>query len=283
ERKVAEEEVPLLQLTRGRIVPLVGVNDQGNVNVQGAGNDDVNEGDGDAAEANQTKKGKHVVDVGGIDVVAGDEVHVIVADKPQRVRKKRKAADGASGSGLPPKKLREDHGTFGIDANTGGKYVDALNILLESSTFPVEVGVTAATTVAFVTSSVTPDSISGIGLRTRHPAERFVISSDSSHNLNANATNDEVTSIIRSSMPRPPVLTTAIATTIIAGATSTPVHESGVGQVQPSIFRDSASPRMAEADVVCHSQPVGTELSGRSFYVSQDMDPETLRQVYIPK
>ncbi|GJX17369.1 hypothetical protein Tco_0218201 [Tanacetum coccineum] len=39
-----------------------------------------------------------VVDVGGIDVVANDEVQAIVADKPQRVRNKRKAADGASGS-----------------------------------------------------------------------------------------------------------------------------------------------------------------------------------------
>ncbi|GKG54557.1 hypothetical protein Tco_0560212, partial [Tanacetum coccineum] len=33
EREVAEGEVPLLQLTRGRVVPLAGVNDQVNVNV----------------------------------------------------------------------------------------------------------------------------------------------------------------------------------------------------------------------------------------------------------
>ncbi|GKG13154.1 hypothetical protein Tco_0350114, partial [Tanacetum coccineum] len=56
----------------------------------GVGDDDVNEEDGDAAEANQTDQGEQVVDVGGIDVVADDEVQVIVADKPQRVRKKRK-------------------------------------------------------------------------------------------------------------------------------------------------------------------------------------------------
>nr|GEW97112.1 hypothetical protein [Tanacetum cinerariifolium] len=95
--------------------------------------------------------------------------------------------DGASGSGLPPKKLRKDHGTSGINANTGGKFVAVLQSLLESSTLPVE---------------------------TQHPAERFIISSDSSHDINANATDDEVTSVIRSSMPPPPVLTAAIATTI---------------------------------------------------------------------
>ncbi|GKD04619.1 hypothetical protein Tco_1179593, partial [Tanacetum coccineum] len=185
-------------------------------------------------------------------------------------------------SGLPPKNLREDHGTSGIGANTGGKSVAALQSLLESSTLPVEVGITAAATVSFVTSSMTPDFISGSGLRTRHPTERFVIS-DSSHDLNANGIDDEVTSVIRSSMPPPPILTAAIATTIIAGATSAPVHESGVRQVQPSIFRDSASLSMAEDDVAGPSQPVGIELSAGSFYVSQDMDPETLRQVYIPK
>nr|GFD04770.1 hypothetical protein [Tanacetum cinerariifolium] len=35
------------------------------------------------------------------------------ADPTKRVRKKRKAADGASGSGFPPKKLKEDHGASG--------------------------------------------------------------------------------------------------------------------------------------------------------------------------
>ncbi|GJV71193.1 hypothetical protein Tco_1491188 [Tanacetum coccineum] len=231
EREVAEGEVSLVQLTRGRVVPLAGVNDRGSVNVQGASDDDVNEGDGDVAEANQTEKGEHVVDVGGIDVVVDDEVQAIVADKPQRVRKKRKAADGASGSGLPPKKLREDHGTSGISTNTSEKSIVVLQRLLESSTLPVEVGVTAAATVPFVTSSVTPDSIFGTGLRTRHPTERFVISSDSSHDLNENDTDDEVTSIVRSSMPHPLVLTAIVSTTIIAGATSTLIHKSGVRQV----------------------------------------------------
>ncbi|GJX39071.1 hypothetical protein Tco_0252374, partial [Tanacetum coccineum] len=196
---------------------------------------------GDAAEANQTEQGEHVVDFRGIKWWA---------------------------------KMREDHSTSSIGANTGGKSIAALQSILESSTLPVEVGVTTTTTVPFVTSSVTPpDSISRTGLQTRHPAERFVISSDSSHDLNANATDDEVAYVIRSSMPPPPILTVAIATTIIAGATSAPVHESGAGQVRPSIFRDFASPNMAEADTsaeVCFSAEIRMrlehELRGRKKF-----------------
>ncbi|GJU10944.1 hypothetical protein Tco_1133340 [Tanacetum coccineum] len=282
-REVAKGEVPLLQLTKDRVVPLAGVNDQEDVNVQGGGDDDANEGDGDVVEVNQAEQGEHVIDVGGIDVVANDEVQAIVADKPKRIRKKRKAADGAGGSGLPPKRLREDHGTSGIGASTGVKSVVALQSLLERTTLPVEVGVAAATTVPFVTSSVTPDSIFGTGLRTRHPAKRFMISSYSSHDLKANATDDEVTSVIRFSMPSPPILTVVVYTTVTAGVTSAPVHGSGVGQAHPIIFRDFASPSVVEGNVAGHSQPVGTELSAGSFYVSQGMDPGTLRQVYIPK
>nr|GEV96001.1 hypothetical protein [Tanacetum cinerariifolium] len=181
--------------SRGHVIPLADVNDQGNVNVQGVSDDDVNEGDGDVAKASQTEQGEHVIDVRGIDVVANDEVQAIVVDMPQRVRKKRKAADGASGSGLPPKKLREDH-------------------------------------------------------------ERFVVSSESSHDLNPNVTDDEVTSVIRSSMPPPPVLTAAVSTTIIIGSTSASVYESGAKQVRPSIFKDFASPSMVEADAAGPLQPL---------------------------
>ncbi|GKF13147.1 hypothetical protein Tco_0051073, partial [Tanacetum coccineum] len=255
EREVAVGEIPLLQLTRGRVVPLAGVNDQEDVNAQGA---------------------------------ADDEAQAIVADKLKRIRKKRKAADGAGGSGLPPKKLRKDHGVSGnVGASTGGKSVSALQSLLEGSTLAVEVGVTIATIVPFVTSSVTPtleregpaDSISKTSLRMQHPAKRFVISSNSSHDSNANDADDEVTSIVRSSVSPPYVLTVVVATTLVASATSAPVHESGTGQAQPSNFRDSASLSMVEANVAGPSQPVGVEVSTDTFFVSQDLDSKTLHQV----
>ncbi|GKA23903.1 hypothetical protein Tco_0709936 [Tanacetum coccineum] len=273
EREVAKGEVSLLQLTRDRVVPLAGVNNQGNVNVQGASNNYVNEEGGDAAKADQTEQSGHV---------------------PKRVRKKRKAADGASGFGLPPKKLREDHGTFGdVGASTDGNYLVAIQELFEQSTLNVEVGVTAAATVPFVTSSVTPtlerkeggrtNSVTGPNLRTQRAAERFVVLSYSSRHSSTNVADDEVTSIVRSSMLPPLVLTAAIATTIIADATSAPVPGGGSKPVLHSIFRDSAFTGEANKDVAGPSYPARTELSTDSFCVSQDVDSETFHQTYIPK
>nr|GEY52777.1 hypothetical protein [Tanacetum cinerariifolium] len=189
EREVGEGEVSLLQLTRGRVVPLTGVNDEENANIQGD----------------------------------EDEVPVVVAKKP-KVQRKRKTADGASGSSHPPKKLREDHGISGhVGASTGGKSLAAIQELFEQSTLNVEVGVTATAIVPFVTSSVTPipesgddgptDSVFVANLQTQPPYERFVISSDPYHDSSANAANNEVTFVVRSSLPPPPLMTAAIATT----------------------------------------------------------------------
>ncbi|GKC16214.1 hypothetical protein Tco_1012996 [Tanacetum coccineum] len=271
EKEVRDGEVSLLELTRGRIVPLTGVDEQENQNevVQDEG-------------------------VRGIDIVADDETQAIIAEKPKKVRKKRKAVDGASGSGLPPKKLREDHDTSrDVGASTIGKSLAALQGLLDSSTLAVEVGATTAATVPFVTSFVTltperedgghADSITGPNLRTQLAAGRFVVLSDSSHHSSTNAADDEVTSIVRSSMPPPPVLTAAVATTIIAGATSALVLGAGTEPVPHSIFRDSASTSETNQDVAGPSHPAETELSTDSFFVSLDVDLETLHQTYIPK
>nr|GEU45269.1 hypothetical protein [Tanacetum cinerariifolium] len=219
-------EVPLLELTKDRVVLLVGVYDRGNANVQGAGNDDVNEG-------------------------------------PKKIKKKRKVTDGVGGSGYPPKKLREDYGTSDdAGVSVAGKSLVSLQGLLERSTLAMKVGVTAAAIIPFVTSFVITtaeheggrdgDSATGPIIRTCPAMERFVVLTDSSLYSGTNATDDEVTSIVRS-------------------------------PVNPSIFRDSASSTTAEADVAGPSQPVGTDHSAGRFYISQDMDAETLRQVYISK
>nr|GEW27191.1 hypothetical protein [Tanacetum cinerariifolium] len=206
-REVADREVPLLQLTRGRVVSFASVNDQGDVNAQGVGNDDVNEEGNDVVEAYQTEQGDHVVRVGGIDIVSDDEAQTIVADKSKRIRKKRKAVDGAGGYGLPPKKLREYHSASGdAGASTAGKSLVVLQGLLDSCTLAADVGLTTAATVPFVTSSMIP------------------------HTGVTHAADDEVTSIVRSSMPPPPVLTAVVATTIIANVTFAPAPMTGTGQ-----------------------------------------------------
>ncbi|GJR34518.1 hypothetical protein Tco_1210202 [Tanacetum coccineum] len=194
----------------------------------------------------------------------------------------------------PPKKLREDHGiSRDVGANTGGMSLVVIQEVFERSALNVEVSVTVAATMPFVTSSVTlspeckggghTDSVSRPNLQTKHPTERFVISLDFSHHSSTNTADDEVTSIVRSPMPPPLVMIAAIATTAIVSATSALIHESGTGPVQRSIFRDSASPSTTEADVVGPFQPAGVEVSTDTFYISQKMDSETLQQTYVPK
>ncbi|GJV10737.1 hypothetical protein Tco_1352278 [Tanacetum coccineum] len=136
-------------------------------------------------------------------------------------------------------KLKEDHSASGnIRASNGGKSLAAIQY------------------------GDYTDSATGPNMRTQKLAQRFVISSDSTHDSNANAADDEVTSIVRSSILDPAILTMAVATTTVVNA-SAPAprvgHELGTGQ--------SAS----------------TEASTGSFYASQDMDPATLRQIYVPK
>ncbi|GKC13054.1 hypothetical protein Tco_1009836 [Tanacetum coccineum] len=55
-----------------------------------------------------------------------DEIQAIVAEKP-KVQKRRRIANGGSGSNHPPKKLREDNDTSGhVGANTNGKSIAAI-------------------------------------------------------------------------------------------------------------------------------------------------------------
>ncbi|GJU35778.1 hypothetical protein Tco_1184132 [Tanacetum coccineum] len=283
-KSFSERKKALFVLTQGNQND--DVEDAGNQNddVQDAGNNVIEEGVADGQEI--------PVDAGIVRIK--DEVPATVVNKPKGTRKKRKTASGASDSALPPKRLREDYGTSGdAGARTAGKSLIALQDLLDSSTLAAKVGATAAVTVPFVTSSVTPtperesggrtDSIIGPNLRTQYPTERLVISSDSSHHSSANTADDEVTSIVKSSVSPPPVLTAAVATTTIVGATSAPVHEPRTGPVQRSIFRDSASSSTTEANVAGPSQPAGAEVSTDTFYISQEMDTKTLQQTYVPK
>ncbi|GKB63486.1 gypsy type transposase, partial [Tanacetum coccineum] len=174
---------------------------------------------------------------------------------------KRKIAEDASGLIFPQSKLREiNHDTFGhVGASSSGKSLVAIQELFEESTLNVEVDVRAVATIPFDSTPDTP------------------------HDSSANAADDEVTSIVRSSVPPPPLMTAAIATTIVDGATFAPVLAVGTEPVPRSNFKDSASPSAADADAAGPSQPPGAEPSADTFYISQDMDPETLQQICVPK
>nr|GFB10089.1 hypothetical protein [Tanacetum cinerariifolium] len=250
EREVIEGEVLLLELTKGRVVQLFGVN-PGNQNevVEEAGT----QNEGGVADGQEIP-----VDTGIIRVE--DKVPNAIVKKP-KVYKRMRGADGASSSNHLPKKLRANHGTFGdVGASTGGKSLVATQELFEQSTLNVEVGVTATTTMPFVTSSVTPtsereegdrtDSVIGPTIRTQRTTERFVVLSDSSHHSSTNAVDDEVTSIVKSLVSNPTILTTVIATTVVAD-TSALVPKAGPELVHHTLFAD-------------------TELSTNSFYVVID-------------
>nr|GEV35284.1 transposase (putative), gypsy type [Tanacetum cinerariifolium] len=244
EREIREGEVPLLELTKDRVVPLAGVDDRGNAAAVGNGNDDVNEGSDDVTAMKNTEQSGHVVRLGGIEILADDEAQALVADKTKKFRK-RKTADGAGGSRLPPKKLREDHNTSGdAGAITAGKSLAALQDLLDKSILAAKISATSTATVPFDTSSVTTtpeheggkdaDSVFAANVRTKCPAERSTVS--------------------RSTVPILVILTAAVATSVVAGTSI-------------------SQPR----------EPASNDISSKSFYVSLDMDSEALRQAYVPK
>ncbi|GKF81254.1 hypothetical protein Tco_0239856, partial [Tanacetum coccineum] len=112
------------------------------------------------------------------------------------------------------------------------------------------------------------DSVSGPNLRTQHPFERFVISSDSSHHSSTNSADAEVDSLVRSSILPLPVMTAVIATTAVAGVSSAPVLGAGARPIHQSVFADSASTGEAGPDILGPSNPAGTELSIDTFYLS---------------
>ncbi|GKF80149.1 hypothetical protein Tco_0238751, partial [Tanacetum coccineum] len=166
-----------------------------------------------------------------------------------------------SGFNLSPKKLREDHSTSGdAGASTAGKSLVSLQGLLDCSTLAAKVGVTAAAIVPFVTSSVT------------------LTQEYSSHHSSTNVADAEVTSIVRSPIPPPPVMTAAVAST-----SSAHVLRAGTEPAIQSLFADFASPSAARPDTAGPSDPRGTEISADTFYISQEMDSETLQQIYVPK
>ncbi|GKA59226.1 hypothetical protein Tco_0758539, partial [Tanacetum coccineum] len=87
-------------------------------------------------------------------------------------------------------------------------------------------------------------------------------------------------------VPPPPVLTAAVTTTVIAEASSTSVLGAGAElatQVYHRLLWIPPSIGAAGPDIAGPSHPLGTGLLADTFYVSQEMDSETLRQIYVPK
>nr|GEW52058.1 hypothetical protein [Tanacetum cinerariifolium] len=222
-RQIEKGQVPLLDSTVGRVIPLSGEDDQvgsvvrvshgnQNDNIENVGHDDPNEESGDANQEDQSEGNDHVVQ---------DETATILVD------------------------VEEDHGTScDVSASTGRKYLAAIQGLFKRSILNVVVGVAAAATVPFITSSVTlRQNVMVVVILI--PFMGLIC----------------VLNIHLSFVLPPPVMTAAVTTTNVASASSALV----LG---------------AMAEPVSQVHP---KLSADNFYVSQEMDFETLRQIYVPK
>nr|GEU41535.1 hypothetical protein [Tanacetum cinerariifolium] len=219
--------------------------------------DDPNEESSDADQEDRSKGKDHVGQDEPATILVDEEVQVVAADKPKGIRKKRRATGGASGSNHPLKKLRKDHGTSSnVNASTGGKYLAAIQCLLKRSTLNVEAGL------------------------------RQWQLYHSSHHFSANAADVEVSSFVTSSILPPLVMTVVVTTTVIADTSSVPVLRADaklVTQVYQSPFANSTSVGTVGPNIAGPSNLVGTKFYTDAFYVSQEMDYETLHQIYVPK
>nr|GEU73691.1 hypothetical protein [Tanacetum cinerariifolium] len=269
EQERAKEETRLLDSAVGRVVPLLPIsparaNSELEASVERLFDESGNADQGDSAAGGGQDAGTGLVT--GVKIVVAEDV---TAEKPKFPRKKRQAVTDASGSSHPPKKLKGDYKTSGGVA-TSGKSPSILKELLARNMLNVEAGVAAVATLPMVTSSVfvTPkhesgapaDSIPGLNLRTIGASETFVISLDSSHHSDANASRVEDDYIIKSDVI-PPVMTEAAVTSHATTALSALKTGTKVtSPVHASIFHDSDSTETVKADV-----------TGPSYSTRQDL------------
>ncbi|GJY73709.1 hypothetical protein Tco_0478140, partial [Tanacetum coccineum] len=204
--KDGEGEPWFLETTVGRIVPLLPVTpDCGERELKASVDKLFDEG----SSGTQAKQEDSTGGGGGGKALA----------QPRRQKKRKTLVADAGGPSHPPKKLREDYRTPS-EPFVAGKSRSAVRRLLAGAVLNAEVRGEPIPTLPFVTSSVsaTPeregedhtDFVTRINLRTIRASQRFVISSDSSHHSGANATEAEVNSLVRSSLPLMTTVTTVI-------------------------------------------------------------------------
>ncbi|GJZ19083.1 hypothetical protein Tco_0555673 [Tanacetum coccineum] len=255
ERETAEGEVKLLTLTKGRTVSL----DPPTSAALGGSSDNIDKLFDEGNDARQ----EHTIERGDDDseeTIAKDVLEVAV--EKTKKKWKRKAIGDASGSTLPPKKLREDY--HAATSNVGGKSLAAICGLISNGSF-VPSGVTEPLVVASVTP--TPDggydgptdSVSRLNLRTRPPGARYVASLDDSY---YSGSCSEVNSFARSLTADASMMTVAVTTTI--AAVLTPNVKAGANVAGTSKLNEPAT-------------------LSYSFYASQDLDSKTLHNIYVPK
>ncbi|GKE39907.1 hypothetical protein Tco_1463312, partial [Tanacetum coccineum] len=280
-RERAEGEAKLLDSTVGHVVSLLPVAPGRAESELEASVDKLFDEDGSTEQGDFAAGGGHDAEIELVTDVEDTAAGNVTVERP--------VVTDASGSSHPPKKLRGDH-EISSGAATGGKSPSVLKELLASSLLNVEAGVEAAITLLFITSSISAspgceggdpsDSITRLNLRTICLAERFIISSDSSHHSITNASEAEVDSIIRHAVP-PPVMTEAVVTSYAVSASSIPVPKTETkiaSPICPSIFHNSSFAGTIKSNVAGSSHlPRKALLMG-----SREINSENLHEVFIP-
>nr|GEY63536.1 hypothetical protein [Tanacetum cinerariifolium] len=232
----------------------------------------------DAEPEHPTKRDDDVL----VETIAKD-VSEVVVEKTKKSKRKRKAIEDASGSTLPPKKLKEDY--YAATSNIDVKSLVAIcGLILEGSSVPSEV--TEPRVVASVTP--TPDHgedgptyfMSGLNLRTHPLAMKCVVSLDDSHHLGSRF---EVNSFARSPVADAPIMIVVVTTTIAADVFVVPVSMGRVESRNLENFKDSMSAGRANANVSSSSKLNKPATSSNYFYALQDLDFEILHHIYVPK
>ncbi|GJZ95227.1 hypothetical protein Tco_0667430 [Tanacetum coccineum] len=169
------------------------------------------------------------------------------------------------------KKLREDYHV--ANSITGGKSLSTIHSLILEG-FSIPSGITEPRDDGLA------NSMSGLNLRTFPPSKRYVISSDDSHYSDSRS---EVNFFARYAVMDTPVMTIAITTTVAADASVIQVSKDKVRSGNLETFRDSVSAGGANVNATSSSKLNKPMTSSDYFYASQDLDSETLHNIYVPK
>ncbi|GKD67911.1 hypothetical protein Tco_1322001 [Tanacetum coccineum] len=194
----------------------------------------------DVEQERSTEKGDDVLE----ETIAKDFLEIDV----EKTKKKRtsKAVGDASGSTHPPKRLREDF--YAATSDTGEKSLAAIRGLIPEDS-----------------------PVSKLNLRTHPLVVRYVVSSDDSHH---SGLCSEVNSFGMSSIADVPVVTVVATTTCVADVSTVPPPHVRVVSGSP------ASVGEAKKNVASTSKLDQPTTSSDSFYAAQDLDSETLHNIY---
>ncbi|GJW67857.1 hypothetical protein Tco_0122281 [Tanacetum coccineum] len=162
----------------------------------------------------------------------------------EKTKKKRKRKAARDASGSTLSPKKLREDYRDATSNVGGKSLAAIRgLILEGSSVS--------------------NSVFGLNLQTCPPGARYVASLDDSHH---SGSRSEVNSFSRSPASDAPVMTVAVTTTIAADVSVVPI---------PNV--------KAGASVAITSKLNELATSSDSFYASQDLDSETLHNIYVPK